>query len=97
MFQPEVSYMLNFDSPVYQCPDEESQARVDTSGVEVRSYNDTVSTMAGTLKFNEKVDSNTMVSNWLKVTFESFEILLELAYGMKRLERDSENYDRKRK
>ncbi|XP_063389525.1 uncharacterized protein LOC134675238 [Cydia fagiglandana] len=57
----DADFVLNFDSPVYVCPDPSSQAYVDTSAVEVDRYNETTSYMTGTIYFHKGFDSATMV------------------------------------
>ncbi|KAM3960697.1 uncharacterized protein ACR2FA_005290 [Aphomia sociella] len=59
--QPEIEYILNFDSPAHVCFDEASMQYIDTSGLDVGSYNDTTSYMSGALKFLKGIGENTMI------------------------------------
>ncbi|XP_059050481.1 uncharacterized protein LOC131845433 [Achroia grisella] len=58
---PEVEYVLNFDSPAYVCLDESSSVYVDTSGMDMITYNETTSCMTGAIKFLQGLDENVMI------------------------------------
>ncbi|XP_026498835.2 uncharacterized protein LOC113402740 [Vanessa tameamea] len=58
---PDDGYILNFDSPIYVCPDEESNAFVDTSETEVKRYNETTAYLTGFIKFIKGIEPATMV------------------------------------
>ncbi|CAH0721131.1 unnamed protein product, partial [Brenthis ino] len=57
----EDSYILNFDSPIYVCPDEESQKFIDTSQIAIGRHNETCSYMTGAISFLKGMQSTTMV------------------------------------
>ncbi|XP_052744859.1 uncharacterized protein LOC112054906 [Bicyclus anynana] len=54
-------YTLNFDSPIYLCSDEESQAYIDTSEVQVKRYNETTVVMTGIFKLLKAFEQGTMI------------------------------------
>lgn len=54
-------YILNFDSPIYVCSDEDSQKFIETSRVEVKRHNETTTYMTGSIEFLKGIQTATMV------------------------------------
>ncbi|CAG9569286.1 unnamed protein product [Danaus chrysippus] len=54
-------YVLNFDSSIYVCADEDSQAFVDTSEIEIKRFNETTAILTGDIKFMKEIGEKTMV------------------------------------
>ncbi|XP_045455482.1 uncharacterized protein LOC123665181 [Melitaea cinxia] len=54
-------YILNFDSPIYVCSDEDSQKFIDTSRVEVKRHNETTTYMTGSIEFHKGIQTATML------------------------------------
>lgn len=53
--------MLNFDSDIEVCEDEDSQAFMDTKGIKT-DRNETVAFVTGSIEFFKGMGANTMVS-----------------------------------
>ncbi|XP_039760432.1 uncharacterized protein LOC120634104 [Pararge aegeria] len=57
----QLDYTVNFDSPIYVCPDEDSQGYVDASQVQVKRHNETATIMTGVIKFLKGFEKDTMI------------------------------------
>ncbi|XP_045539854.1 uncharacterized protein LOC106720479 [Papilio machaon] len=59
-------YVLNFDSGLYVCGDEQSKAYFDCSRVEVSRYNETTTAMSGVARLLKGMDENTLVEAYVE-------------------------------
>lgn len=68
--------MLNFDSAIYVCADEDSQSFVDTSEMEIKRFNETTAILTGDITFMKEIREKTMVGIYMTATCLSREILI---------------------
>ncbi|XP_013142090.1 PREDICTED: uncharacterized protein LOC106106107 [Papilio polytes] len=59
-------YVLNFDSALYVCGDEQSEAYFDSSQVVVSRYNETTTAMSGYAKLLKGMEQNTLVEAYVE-------------------------------
>ncbi|XP_045780267.1 uncharacterized protein LOC123877508 [Maniola jurtina] len=73
----QLDYTVHFNSPLYVCPDEVSQAFVDTSEVQLKWYNATTNMMVGAINYLKGFEQDTTIELVLaKDLGGSYEIML---------------------